>query len=220
MSAGAPPSDALPAPPPGGLRARLRELFEGDSPQGRRFRLGLLALGLVSLVLVAFVSFLPRHPAVLFFEAFLGLVLLAEFLARNYASSRLGRDLLRASSLADIAAIGSLLAAPFVTHGLGFLRALRFLRGQVATVCAVFAHVCMVVEADHLAGVRFGNAVLIASQVPFPVAELAVRAAADDYPAEVVHGADLRAFASGYEAVTDATATGSPVPPRGVFGSG
>jgi len=128
VSAGAPPADALPAPPPGGLRARLRELFEGDSVQGRRFRLGLLALDLVSLALVAFVSFLPRYTAVLAFEAFLGLVLLAEFLARNYASSRLGRDLLRPSALADIAAIGSLLAAPFVTHGLGFLRALRFLR--------------------------------------------------------------------------------------------
>jgi hypothetical protein len=62
-------------------------------------------LDLTSLALVAIVSFLPRHPAVLAFEASLGLVLLAEFVARNYASSRLGRDLLRPSALADIAAI-------------------------------------------------------------------------------------------------------------------
>ena len=128
MSAGAPPVDALPGPRPGGPRARLRELFEGDTLQGRRFRLGLLVLDLTSLALVAVVSFLPRYPAVLLFEAVLGVVLLVEFLARNYASSRLGRDLLRPSALADIAAIVSLLAAPFVTHGLGFLRALRFLR--------------------------------------------------------------------------------------------
>jgi voltage-gated potassium channel len=128
VSAGGAPADALPGPRPGSWRALLRELFEGDSTQARRFRFGLLVLDLVSLALVAFVSFLPRYPAVLLFEAFLGLVLLAEFLARNYASSRLGRDLLRPSALADIAAIGSLLAAPFVTHGLGFLRALRFLR--------------------------------------------------------------------------------------------
>ncbi len=127
MSAGA-PADALSTPPPGSRRALLRHLFEGDSTQARRFRLGLLVLDLGSLALVAFVSFLPRHPGVLVFEAALGLVLLAEFLARHYASSRLGRDLLRPSSLADLAAILSLLAAPFVTHGLGFLRALRFLR--------------------------------------------------------------------------------------------
>ncbi len=127
MSAGA-PADALSTPPPGSRRALLRHLFEGDSTQARRFRLGLLVLDLGSLALVAFVSFLPRHPGVLVFEAALGVVLLAEFLARHYASSRLGRDLLRPSSLADLAAILSLLAAPFVTHGLGFLRALRFLR--------------------------------------------------------------------------------------------
>ncbi len=128
MSAGGAPADALPGPRPGSWRALLRHLFEGDARESRRFRLGLLALDLVSLALVAFVSFLPRYPAVQAFEAFLGLVLLAEYLARNYASSRLGRDLLRPSSLADLASILSLLAAPFVTHGLGFLRALRFLR--------------------------------------------------------------------------------------------
>ncbi len=128
MSAEAPPADVLSAPRLGSRRAFLRHLFEGDSTQARRFRFGLLVLDLVSLALVALVSFLPRYPGVLLFEACLGLVLLAEFLARNYASSRLGRDLLRPSALADIAAIGSLLAAPFVTHGLGFLRALRFLR--------------------------------------------------------------------------------------------
>ncbi len=127
MSADA-PADALSAPRPGSRRALLRHLFEGESTQARRFRFGLLVLDLVSLALVAFVSFLPRHPGVLAFEATLGLVLLTEFLARHYASSRLGRDLLRPSSLADLAAILSLLAAPFVTHGLGFLRALRFLR--------------------------------------------------------------------------------------------
>ena len=122
------PADAFTAPRPGSRRALLRHLFEGDSSRARRFRFGLLVLDLGSLALVALVSFLPRHPGVLAFEALLGLVLLTEFLARHYASSRLGRDLLRPSSLADLAAILSLLAAPFVTHGLGFLRALRFLR--------------------------------------------------------------------------------------------
>ena len=110
------------------MRAKLRYLYEADTLEARRFRFGLLVLDLSSLFLVAFVSFLPRYPAVLGFEAFLGLVLLAEFTLREMASGRPWRDFLRPSSLADLAATLSLLAAPFVTHGLGFLRALRFLR--------------------------------------------------------------------------------------------
>ncbi len=110
------------------LRATLRHLYEDDTPDARRFRFGLLVLDLVSLTLVALVSFVPRHPAVLAFEAALGLVLLTEFVLRKLGSGRPWRDLLRPYSLADLAATLSLLAAPFVTHGLGFLRALRFLR--------------------------------------------------------------------------------------------
>jgi voltage-gated potassium channel len=112
----------------GRLRATLRHLYEDDTPDARRFRFGLLVLDLASLALVAFVSFLPRHPAVLAFEVALGLVLMAEFVLRKLGSGRPWRDLLRPSSLADLAAIVSLLVAPLVTHGLGFLRALRFLR--------------------------------------------------------------------------------------------
>lgn len=110
------------------LRATLRYLYEADTLQARRFRFGLLVLDLVSLSLVAVVSFFPRHGAVLAFEAILGLMLLTEFALRHLASRRPVRDLLRPSHLADLAATLSLLAAPFVTHGLGFLRALRFLR--------------------------------------------------------------------------------------------
>ncbi|UGQ12613.1 fused MFS/spermidine synthase [Yinghuangia sp. ASG 101] len=97
---------------------------------------------------------------------------------------------------------------------------LDFLRGQVATVSRVFDHVCLLIEATHLDGTRFGNAVLAASRVPLPVDALAARIAADPYPAVAVHGAELSAFAAGHEPVTDASATGSPAPPGGVFGIG
>ncbi len=112
----------------GRLRATLRYLYEANTLQARRFRFGLLMLDLGSLSLVALVSFLPRYEVVLAFEALLGLVLLTEFALRHLASSRPVRDLLRPTHLADLAATLSLLVAPFVTHGLGFLRALRFLR--------------------------------------------------------------------------------------------
>ncbi|WP_436771382.1 spermidine synthase [Yinghuangia sp. YIM S09857] len=98
--------------------------------------------------------------------------------------------------------------------------ALGFLRGQVATARAVLPHVCVIAEPEHLAGSRFANAVLVAGRAALPVAELTRRAAADTYPAVVLSGAELAAFAAGHDAVTDATATGSPAPPRGVFGTG
>jgi voltage-gated potassium channel len=110
------------------LRATLRYLYEGHTLQARRFRFGLLLLDLGSLSLVALVSFLPRMEVVLAFEAMLGLVLLTEFVLRHLASPRPLRDLLRPTHLLDLAATLSLLVAPIVTHGLGFLRALRFLR--------------------------------------------------------------------------------------------
>ncbi|MEU8134043.1 spermidine synthase [Streptodolium elevatio] len=98
--------------------------------------------------------------------------------------------------------------------------ALDFLRGQVATVRAVFPDVCLIAEREHLDGERFANAVLVAGRARLPVGEIAARAAADPYPAVVLDGRDLDAFAAGRPAVTDDTATGSPAPPRGVFGIG
>jgi hypothetical protein len=63
---------------------------------------------------------------------------------------------------------------------------------------------------------RFGNLVSAASNAGLPNAELAGRAAADPFPARVVHGEDLAAFVAGKRPVTDVTAGLSPVPP-GVF---
>ncbi|MCF2530849.1 spermidine synthase [Yinghuangia soli] len=97
---------------------------------------------------------------------------------------------------------------------------LAFLRGQVATAQAVFGHVALVAEPDHLDGERFGNAVLVAGREALPLDGLAARAAADDYPADVLAGPELAAFAAGHAVVTDATSTGSPAPPRGAFGVG
>ncbi len=110
------------------LRVTLRYLYEAHTTRARRFRFGLLMLDLGSLLLVALVSFLPRMEVVLAFEALLGLVLLTEFALRHLASRRPVRDLMRPTHLLDLAATLSLLVAPLVTHGLGFLRALRFLR--------------------------------------------------------------------------------------------
>jgi spermidine synthase len=94
---------------------------------------------------------------------------------------------------------------------------LRFARGQVATLRAVFPHVCLLAEPGILRGRRFGNLVAVASGRPLPVAALTRRCAADPMPARVVEGADLDRFAGSVPPVQDADAVPSPEPPPGVF---
>ncbi|GGY05879.1 hypothetical protein GCM10010324_60940 [Streptomyces hiroshimensis] len=95
-----------------------------------------------------------------------------------------------------------------------------FLRSQVATFGAVFAHLCLIAEPSMLRGRRFGNAVLVASHSELPVTALARRAAGDAFPARVEHGEALERFAAGAEPVDDADAVGSPEPPGGAFSVG
>ncbi|MCU1617160.1 MAG: hypothetical protein JWO98_4700 [Frankiales bacterium] len=94
---------------------------------------------------------------------------------------------------------------------------LRFARAQVATLRAVFPHVCLLAEPGTLRGRRFGNLVAVASDAPLPVAALTRRTAADPMPARVVDGAALERFAGNAQPVHDEEAVPSPEPPPGVF---
>ncbi|WP_432010882.1 spermidine synthase [Streptomyces cucumeris] len=95
-----------------------------------------------------------------------------------------------------------------------------FLRSQLASLRAVFAHLCLIAEPAVLRGRRFGNAVLVASHSELPVGELARRAAADAFPARVEHGEALERFTGGAAPVSDADAVPSPEPPGGAFSVG
>jgi spermidine synthase len=94
---------------------------------------------------------------------------------------------------------------------------LAHLRGQIATAAARFAELALIADPAVLRGRRFGNAVLVASDRPLPLAELTRRAASDPQPARVEHGRALTDFTGGAAPVTDATATASPAPPPSVF---
>ncbi|MEU4653722.1 fused MFS/spermidine synthase [Streptomyces sp. NPDC023723] len=94
---------------------------------------------------------------------------------------------------------------------------LAHLRGQIATAAARFAELALVADPAVLRGKRFGNAVLVASDRPLPLAELTRRAASDPQPARVEHGRALTDFTGGATPVTDATAVASPAPPPAVF---
>lgn len=94
---------------------------------------------------------------------------------------------------------------------------LAYLRAQIATVGTVFPESCLTADPAVLRGRRFGNAVLLASDQPLPVAELTRRAAGDPHPARVEHGRALTDFTGGAVPVTDATAVASPPPPPDAF---
>ncbi len=94
---------------------------------------------------------------------------------------------------------------------------LAHLRGQIATAAARFPELALIADPAVLRGKRFGNAVLVASDRPLPVAELTRRAASDPHPARVEHGRALTDFAGGAVPVTDAVAVASPAPPASVF---
>ncbi|MEU0410575.1 fused MFS/spermidine synthase [Streptomyces griseorubiginosus] len=94
---------------------------------------------------------------------------------------------------------------------------LAHLRGQIATAAARFAELALVADPTVLRGKRFGNAVLVGSDTPLPVAELTRRAASDPHPGRVEHGKALRDFTGGAVPVTDAKAVASPAPPPSVF---
>jgi spermidine synthase len=94
---------------------------------------------------------------------------------------------------------------------------LRFARAQVATLRAVFRHVCLLAEPGTLRGRRFGNLVAVASDVELPIDDLVRRCARDPMPARVVHGGDLLRFVGTSRPVHDADAVDSPEPPAGVF---
>jgi SAM-dependent methyltransferase len=94
---------------------------------------------------------------------------------------------------------------------------LRFARAQVATLCWVFRHVCLLAEPGILRGRRFGNLVAVASDAELPIAEFLRRCARDPMPSRVVHDEDLQRFAGTARPVHDVDAVASPEPPDGVF---
>ncbi len=94
---------------------------------------------------------------------------------------------------------------------------LAHLRGQIATAAAVLPELALVADPAVLRGKRFGNAVLVGSDRPLPIAELTRRAASDPHPARVEHGRALTDFTGGAAPVTDAAAVASPAPPPSVF---
>jgi len=109
------------------LRERIAGLYEGRSEAADRFRYALLGFDLLTILFLVVSSFLDRGLHVIAIDMIIGLVILADVLARLWISPRPLRELFSFWGLADLAVAVSLLA-PIWGEGLAFLRVLRLYR--------------------------------------------------------------------------------------------
>jgi voltage-gated potassium channel len=109
------------------LQDRLRELYLGNDPEAHRFRYGLLALDIVTVLFVVATSFAEPSLWVNLVSVVFGLAILADFIARLIIAPSRMRYLLSFGALSDIISMLAFLA-PIIAHDLGFLRVLRTLR--------------------------------------------------------------------------------------------
>jgi voltage-gated potassium channel len=109
------------------LKSRIRQLYEGETPAGVRFRYSLLVLDIVTVLFIVATSFLPRSKAIETLDVVFGVLILADFSARLIISRHPLHDLTRLSTWTDVVVIISFLA-PLTGEAGGFLRAFRTLR--------------------------------------------------------------------------------------------
>lgn len=105
----------------------LRDLYQGETMQSYRFRYGLLAFDLATMLYVVLTSFTSHAGVLPAIDMVIGAVFLADFFARLAVSNRRLRFLTSPVTLADLIAIASFLISIFGGSG-GFLRVLRTLR--------------------------------------------------------------------------------------------
>jgi voltage-gated potassium channel len=109
-----------------GLKKFLYQLYESDSAAAHRFRYGLLAFDLITIIYLIATSFQPWRGTETI-DAVIGILLALDFAARLWLSSNRRKQLSSFWGVVDLIVIASFLA-PLAGEGLGFLRVLRILR--------------------------------------------------------------------------------------------
>jgi len=120
-------TEAAGGEPAPSLKKRLRRLYHGDDRAATRFRWFMLAVDVVTIALFIELTFVTEADWMITLELGLGVILLADLLARLYIDTRPWALLLKPLTLVDAVVVFSMLAAAF-TDNLGFLRVLRTLR--------------------------------------------------------------------------------------------
>jgi voltage-gated potassium channel len=109
------------------LRERLQHLYLGDDEVARRFRYGLVAFDVTTILVFLVSSFAREEPWMVALDLVVAVLLSIEFAARLYAEPSRKQLLLSFATVADLVVIVSLLLAAFAEN-LAFLRIVRSLR--------------------------------------------------------------------------------------------
>ncbi len=111
-----------------GLKKLLDGCYNGRSRAAAAFRYVLIAFDLSTIVFFICTAPLQSQPWILVADFVLGLIILADFLARLWIAPNRKRLLRQVYTLADIVVILSLILAPLISQNFAFLRVLRTLR--------------------------------------------------------------------------------------------
>src|SRR5688572_14684338 len=98
------------------LRERLQDLYFGEHETARRFRYGLVAFDLVTILVFIVSSFADEQIWMIALDLVLAVVLSVEFAARLYAEPARREVVLSFTTLADIVVILSLVLAAFAEN--------------------------------------------------------------------------------------------------------
>jgi voltage-gated potassium channel len=109
------------------FHATIDGLYNGKGLTSERFRWGLLAFDILTLLYFIIASFYHHIDDFHSIEELIGIIYLVEFSARTYISKERLKDIFNPVGLADLIVIVSLLA-PSLTENFLFLRIIRALR--------------------------------------------------------------------------------------------
>ena len=110
------------------LRKAVDLLYTGRSRKAALFRYALIVFDVSTILFFVVTAPMTMTPKILLADFLIGLIILADFLARLWIAPRKTRMLRQIYTIADILVILSLLLAPVITNNLVFLRVLRTLR--------------------------------------------------------------------------------------------
>ncbi len=110
------------------MKDTIRLLYTGRSRRAKRFRYALLAFDAITIVFFVITAPLPLTRELLIVDAVLGVLILADLLARFWISTNRPRLLRQAYVIGDLIVLASLVLAPFFGQTLAALRVLRALR--------------------------------------------------------------------------------------------
>lgn len=109
------------------MHDHLKKLYGGASLTATRFRFGLLAFDMITVIYFIAASMVPATEWVLYLDIIIAIVLTIDFAARMWISSQRIRYVLSVAGLVDLIVIVTLLI-PLIAQNFAFLRVVRALR--------------------------------------------------------------------------------------------